>query len=209
LLVQIQSPRPHETGANAAVLVRLGVGPQARGGSIWRAVVPIWYQFSRRPRGRAVREASGFRAKRQQPIPHRETGTGRVTGVRLLHTPPGRRGGATTPEEPGQLRTRRSPADDAAGNRFGRERRGARGRCEYAQRSRGMLWRGSTAWEWNGLRSSPHIAHSSARSGTGSPQRGQSSRSSLVVFLRRNSPTAPPSQVSARIVAVGAVQAHA
>jgi hypothetical protein len=44
----------------------------------------------------------------------------------------------------------------------------------------------------SGRRSSPHMAHPLAPSGTGSAQRGQRSRSSKTVVLRRNSRTASP-----------------
>jgi hypothetical protein len=48
----------------------------------------------------------------------------------------------------------------------------------------------------SGLRSTPHIMHSTAWSGTGSPHWGQRSSASSLLRLRANSRIGPPSRVS-------------
>jgi hypothetical protein len=61
----------------------------------------------------------------------------------------------------------------------------------------------------SGRRSSPHMAHPLAPSGTGSAQRGQRSRSSKTVVLRRNSRTASPFGSEPPIIAQGSRLIHA
>ena len=61
----------------------------------------------------------------------------------------------------------------------------------------------------SGLRSIPHMAHALTPSGTSSAQRGQRSRSSVTVVLRRNSPTASPFGSEPPIIAQGARLIHA